>query len=348
VLQIANLETAAGEFQLRNVTLTATEGSYGVLLGPPGSGKSVLIETICGLRIPVAGRVFIDGVDVTNLDPRHRSIGYVPQDYVLFPAKRVIDNVTFGLRAAGLDRASAIQRVGWVLDLLEIAHLANRWPVTLSGGERQRVALARAIAIRPRLLLLDEPVSALDEGLRERVCRDLRRFQRELKITTVHISHNLEEALAVSDWAAILDDGVLQQVGSMGELLREPANEMVARFLRTENILAATAEPLDDSMSRLTLAGASILAAGKHRGEVTLTVRPESLRVAPAGSGEPGAVEATLTDVSDRGMVQRLEFDAGVRIVVFAPVDHGRQTFTPGEKYAVLFPADAIHVLRRP
>ena len=347
MLEIEALETVAGGFRLRGITLTAPGGSYGVLLGPPGSGKSVLVETICGLRRPVAGRILIDGVDVTGDPPRDRRVGYVPQDYVLFPTKRVVDNIVYGLRSRGVSRPDAMAQVRWAVGLLHIEHLLDRWPGTLSGGEQQRVALARALAIKPRLLLLDEPVSALDEGLRERVCRDLRRFQRELGITTIHISHNLEEALAVSDWATVLDHGELQQTGPMGELLRRPRNEMVARFLRAENIFPATAQPAPDGRTLLRFAGGEIRVTDEGRGDVTFMIRPELLRVQPQGTETDNAIAAELTDVSDRGVYQRLELDAGVPIVVFAPATSQPPALTPGRQYAVVFGPDAVHILEK-
>jgi len=343
VLHVDQLEAVAGDFRLRGVTLTAPSGSYGVLLGPPGSGKSVLVETICGLRTPAAGHVFIDDRDVTFDQPRDRRVGYVPQDYVLFPAKRVADNIIFGLRARGVGRRDALKQACWVLDLLDIHPLLDRWPATLSGGEQQRVALARALAIKPRVLLLDEPVSALDEGLRERVCRDLRRLQRELGITTIHVSHNLEEALAVSDWAAVLDDGALQQAGPMGDLLRRPANEMVARFLRAENVFAATARSSAGGRSILRFAGGEVPADGVHLGDVTFMVRPELVRVAPPGA--EGGIRAELTDLSDRGFWQRLQFDVGVTITVLATADRLPEGLAVGGTYAVIFPPENVHVL---
>jgi ABC-type Fe3+/spermidine/putrescine transport system ATPase subunit len=234
-----------------------------------------------------------------------------------------------------------------VIELLDIEPLLERWPRTLSGGEQQRVALARALAIEPRLLLLDEPVSALDEGLRERVCRDLRRFQRELGTTTIHISHNLEEALAVSDWAAVLNDGELLQCGPMVDLLRKPESEAVARFLRAENIYEATAKPEGDATSVLRFGEHSISIPGKHEGDVTFMVRPELLRVHAGGSTAANTVKAKLVEASDRGVYRRLEFDAGVRIVVFAPAGSGESEFVPGATHAVEFPVDAVRVLTR-
>jgi len=344
VLEVRDLETLAGNFRLRGINITAPAGSYGVLLGPPGSGKSVLVETICGLRTPSRGRILIGGRDVTDLPPGRRGVGYVPQDYVLFPTKRVADNIVFGLRSRGLGRKEALEKVRPILELLGIEHLLDRWPATLSGGEQQRVALARALAVEPRVLLLDEPVSALDEGLRERVCRDLRRFQRKLRITTIHISHNLEEALAVSDWAAVLDHGELQQIGPMTELLRKPRNRMVARFLRCENLIGAHAEPAADGQTVLRFGPHAIRIPGRYRGRVTFVIRPEAIRLAQDPAPLVNTIEATLTEAADRGVYQRLEFDLGEPLVVFQPGLHS-QPLVPGNAYRIHFPPEAVHVL---
>lgn len=345
MLQIQQLETRAGQFQLRGIDLAAEAGSYGVLLGPPGSGKSVLVETICGLRKAMAGRILIAGKDATDDDPRDRLVGYVPQDYLLFPTMRVAENITFGLRSRRIDHGTALKQAEWVVDLLRIGHLLQRWPRTLSGGEQQRVALARALAIKPRILLLDEPVSALDEGLREQVCRELRRCQRELGITTIHISHNLEEALAVSDWAAILDHGELLQVGPMAELLRRPRSEKVARFLRAENILEAEATPIAGDASTLAFRGHALRVTGRHSGKVRFMIRPELVRVHGASSDQENAVRARLTEIADRGVYQRLEFDAGETIIAFCMPCEGQPERVVGREYRLVLPAGLIHIL---
>jgi len=314
-----------------------------VLLGPPGSGKSVFVETVCGLRRATAGRVLINGKDVTDHEPRERLVGYVPQDYVLFPTRRVVDNIVFGLRSRGVGRAEAVTQAQWVIDLLHVGPLLDRWPATLSGGEQQRVALARALAIKPQLLLLDEPVSALDEGLRERVCRNLRGFQQELGITTIHVSHNLEEALAVSDWAAILDCGELLQLGTMDELLRRPTNETVARFLRAENIFGGTATR-SSGQTTLEFSGHTIRIAQQREGDVSFMIRPELIQVSVPGRETENAVRSRLKSIGDRGVYHRLEFDAGVRIVAFVTAGDASQGFAVGSEYNVTFPEDAVYV----
>ena len=341
-LKIEQLETVAGGFRLGPLDLKAPSGSYGVLLGPPGSGKSVLVETLCGLRGATSGRILMDGQDITELDPRERRVGYVPQDYLLFPARTVGNNILLGLKAHGLGAAEAKRDMEWVLNLLDIGHLVDRWPATLSGGEQQRVALARAIAIKPRLLLLDEPVSALDEGLRERVCRDLRRLQRELEITTLHISHNQEEALAVSDWATVLHQGKLQQTGTMGELLRRPTSEMVARFFRAENVFSGMATPLDDRQSAIAFADHNLVVDGSLAGSVQFMIRPENVRLAEEGD-TTNTLTARLLDIGDRGLYQRLELDAGIPIILFEPTRRPLDAEV-GQDVRIALPAESIHV----
>lgn len=219
-----------GTFELRCLSINIAEGEYFILLGPPGSGKTIFLECLCGLKKIRSGRIIIDGCDVTALEPRRRGIGYVPQDYALFPHLSVEQNITFGLRAHGYDETN----INETAELLGISHLLSRSVDGLSGGEKQRVALARALVLQPKILLLDEPVCALDEVTRQEVCAQLLAIQRKLGLTTIHVSHNLEEAFSVADRAAILHQGVLQQVGPMDELVSKPNSDFVARFMRCD------------------------------------------------------------------------------------------------------------------
>jgi len=219
-----------GDFNLRQVSLELDKGEYFVLLGPPGAGKSIFLECLCGLKRIDSGRVFIDGQEVTRLEPRQRQIGYVPQDYALFPHLSVRGNIGFALRG---DRGT---RVAEVAGALGISHLLNRSIAGLSGGERQRVALARALVMQPKVLFLDEPVSTLDEATRKSICGRLSRLPDEFGVTIIHVSHLLEEAFSVAGRAGIIHHGGFQQTGTLGDLLRKPANEFVARFMCCENI----------------------------------------------------------------------------------------------------------------
>jgi ABC-type sulfate/molybdate transport systems ATPase subunit len=242
MLRVEDLYLRAGDFELQGVSLRVESGEYFVLMGPTGSGKSLLARCICGLVRPGAGRVWVGSREVTSLEPRFRRVGYVPQDCGLFPHLDVAHNLTFPLRlrAVGapdehrrprLGHPAALERLSPIIDMVGIRGLLGRSTITLSGGERQKIALARALATEPKLLVLDEPVSALDEPTRFETCRDLRRVQRELGIPTIHISHNVAEANLVADRVGVLIQGKLAQVAPLAEMLSAPADPAVRRLL---------------------------------------------------------------------------------------------------------------------
>jgi ABC-type Fe3+/spermidine/putrescine transport system ATPase subunit len=326
MLEIEQLAASAGDFRLGEIDLAVESGAYVVVLGPPGSGKSVLIETLCGLRPVTWGRVWLEGEDVTDLPPRHRRIGYVPQDYALFRHRRVRHNVTFGLRARGVSQAEADELVRPLIDLLHLEPLLDRWPGTLSGGEQQRVALARALATEPRLLLLDEPVSALDESSRDRVCRELRRIQHELGLATLHISHNLEEAFSVADVAVVMRDGRIVQRGTMNELVRRPQTPFVARFLRAQNVFDATADGREVRIGELTLQ-----TDHSASGAVSVMIRPEriDLRAAAPDGANANVVPCVVERRVDRGPYVRIDLVGPVPLV--ANVSHHSAEALGGE-----------------
>ena len=309
-----------GTFQLQWLNIEIATGQYFVLLGPPGSGKTIFLECLCGLKKIDSGRVYIDGREVTSLEPRARNIGYVPQDYALFPHLSVEQNIAFGLRVHGFGRKDVIARVTETVDLLDIRHLLSRRIEGLSGGEKQRAALARALVLQPKVLLLDEPVCALDEATRQEVCAQLFRIQRQLSLTTIHVSHNLEEAFSVADQAAILHQGLLQQVGTLSELLRKPDSEFVARFMRCENIFCGevTGHCGQNSGARVKVNDIQLRISGKHSGSLKLMIRPEDVLVLPGSQydakGE-NIVRARLVRWRDCGSYVRIELDGPVNLV---------------------------------
>lgn len=231
MIEASNLSFQAGTFRVQDVSLRVGDGEYFVLMGATGSGKSLLVKCLCGLVRAETGRILVDGRDVTDLEPRARRVGYLPQEYALFPHLSVARNITFARRARGDSHARALRDARPVVEMLGLAALLDRRPETLSGGEQQRVALARALASRPRLLVLDEPVSALDEPTRREVCEELRRVEREFRLATIHICHNTEEAQALADRVGIMDAGRLVQSGPLDELRARPASRAVARLL---------------------------------------------------------------------------------------------------------------------
>jgi ABC-type Fe3+/spermidine/putrescine transport system ATPase subunit len=316
MIRAEEITFSIGTFELCRLSIDIAEGEYFVLLGPPGSGKTIFLECLCGLKKIQSGRIRIGGRDVTSLEPRSRGIGYVPQDYALFPHLSVERNITFGLRAHG----RAETDISETADLLGIRHLLSRSIDGLSGGEKQRVALARALVLKPRILLLDEPVCALDEVTRQQVCAQLSDIQHRLGLTTVHVSHNLEEAFSVADRAAILHQGLLQQVGTLDELLRRPKSEFVARFMRCENIFCAevTGRGDRDSNTRVKLGDIELEIKGRHSGKPMLMIRPEDLLVRPCSAYNGKAknlIRATLVRSRDCGGYVRVELEGAVRLV---------------------------------
>ncbi len=241
MLRVEDICVNLGDFRLDRVSLHVKPGEYLVLLGSTGNGKTVLLETIAGLNRPVSGRILINGEDVTRLAPEKRHLGVVYQDYALFPHLSVFDNIGFGLRFKGAAKKQIGEAVEEMAGFLEVGHLLKRRPSRLSGGERQRVALARALVMKPHVLLLDEPLSALDRVSRSRIQKVLKRIHAELSVTIVHITHNLKEAFSLADRLGVMKNGRLLQEGLPETVLKSPRDRSVAELLGIENMIAASA-----------------------------------------------------------------------------------------------------------
>jgi spermidine/putrescine ABC transporter ATP-binding subunit len=271
------------------VDLAVEPNEFFALLGPSGCGKTTLLRMIAGFEIPDSGRILIGGEDVTATRPNRRPVNMMFQSYALFPHMSVAENVAYGLEADGLPRSDVRRRVDDMLALTMLSEFAKRRPAQLSGGQRQRVALARALVKQPRLLLLDEPLSALDRRLREQMQLELKRMQREIGIAFVVVTHDHEEALVMSDRIAVLDRGRISQLGAPSELYERPQNRFTARFLGHMNLIEGRIEN-----GRLVAAGigplAGTLAESAADGPGCMAVRPERLRLAAAGEGLSGAV----------------------------------------------------------
>jgi ABC-type Fe3+/spermidine/putrescine transport system ATPase subunit len=354
MIRLFDLVYTAGTFRL-SVSLEIGAGEYFVLMGPTGAGKTACIECVAGLRAPQSGRIELGGRDVTRAEPRARSVGYVPQDYALFMHRTVRGNIAFGPEVRGWPRDEIARAVADSARLLGIEALLDRPIPGLSGGERQRVALARALAVRPAVLILDEPVSALDETTRETVCAELRRVQRSLKLTTIHVSHNVEEAFSVADRAAVMRGGRIEQAAPMAELLRRPRNEYVARFMRGENIFHGAARGPDAAGTGTVVRvdGIDFVVPGRHEGLVAFMVRPEGVLVArpgeAAGAAGAGAAAARLVRAVDRGAYVRLELEGSRRLVAhMAPAAFRRLGLAEGMLLPVGVAPEDIHVLPAP
>jgi iron(III) transport system ATP-binding protein len=292
-VQCRNVRLAYGRTEvLKDVSLDIAPGEFFALLGPSGSGKSTLLRLVAGFNRHQSGQLLIDGQDVSALPPWQRNVGMVFQNYALWPHMTVWDNVAFGLVERKADKATIRSKVGAALELVGLASYAQRRPNQLSGGQQQRVALARTIVIEPQVLLLDEPLSNLDRTLRVQMRQELLAMQRRLGLTTIFVTHDQEEAMTTADRMAVLDHGVVQQVGAPAELYDHPVNLFVAGFVGTTNLLPARvlSRGAADVTFEVEGAGALRLPAGAApaAGErVTVSFRPQALRIDAAGAASP-------------------------------------------------------------
>ena len=286
---------------LDNVSLKFQEGEFFGLLGPSGSGKTTLLRSIAGFIELDSGQVLLDGEDIGPIPVHKRDIGMVFQNYALFPHMTVFDNVAFGLSVRKMPASEIKTRVDEILGLVRLAGLQERKPRQLSGGQQQRVALARALVTRPKVLLLDEPLGALDKHLREEMQVELRRIQREVGITTIFVTHDQEEAMTLSDRIAIMNQGNIVQLGAPLEVYEHPNNRFAAGFLGVANFLEGRVAAVSGSEARidLKLGGQAMAPAGgfKPGDAALLAVRPEKIAVAP-GQGESGVNRLVGTVVS--------------------------------------------------
>ena len=276
---------------LDDVSVQIRTGEFFTLLGPSGCGKTTLLRLIAGFEMPSGGSILLDGADITNLPPNKRPVNTVFQSYALFPHLTVAQNIGFGLEMMGRPKAEVKSTTARMLALVKMEPMADRKTSQLSGGQQQRVALARALAPSPKVLLLDEPLSALDLKLRKEMQIELKRLQLETGITFVFVTHDQEEALTMSDRIGVMSAGKLQQVGSPKEIYNHPVNRFVASFIGETNFLPATRE---GDLYRLDC-GITVAGPASNASRVTLTVRPEQVRLVP--ETEAGAIPAKITNL---------------------------------------------------
>ncbi len=324
---------------VEEVSIEIREGEFFALLGPSGCGKTTLLRILAGFESPSAGRVLIDGTDMAGVAPNRRPVNMVFQSYAVFPHMSVADNVGYGLRVTGVARAEIGRRVAEALALVRLEGLEQRKPDQLSGGQRQRVALARALVKRPRVLLLDEPLSALDAKLREAMQIELVRLQQAVGITFVIVTHDQHEALSMADRIAVMEAGRLRQLASPTTLYEFPSCRFVADFIGKMNLFEGHAEPLAGGATRVRVEGVGELTVPHDqaiRGPIGVAVRPEKVRVhgEPPGGGEL-ALEATIDTVAYHGSESHLYLTTAGGMRLTATVQNRRRTEEqprPGER----------------
>jgi len=306
-LELVHLEKSFGNVHVvKDFNLAIEKGEFVSFLGPSGCGKTTVLRMVAGFENPTSGAIRIDGQDVTQAKPNQRRIGMVFQAYALFPNLTVEQNVGFGLRVAGKGKAEIRARVKEMLDLIGLPKLGERYPFQLSGGQQQRVALARALAVSPRVLLLDEPLSALDAKIRISLREEIRRIQRELGITTIFVTHDQEEALSMSDRVAVMHEGVADQIGTPFEIYSRPATRFVAQFVGTLSLLDAAV--LDAPSGSLKIGEVPVMlnrAIQGDSGKVSLALRPETIALGRR-DGSDVVFPGRIIDVHFLGSVIRI------------------------------------------
>ncbi len=347
---LSGIEKAFGSaVVLRDVSLEIGEGELVSLLGPSGCGKTTLLRILAGFEVPDRGVVSIDGEEITRLPPARRNMGMVFQAYSLFPNMTAEENVAFGLRVRGRDHDGRRRRAGELLEMVGLTQHRAKYPRQLSGGQQQRVALARALAVAPQVLLLDEPLSALDAKVRVQLRDEIRRIQQETKVTTIFVTHDQEEALSISDRVVVMHQGVLSQVGTPAAIYGEPDNMFVARFVGA--VAELPAEVVDGAAGIIDLFGHRMRAA-RAQGLATgapiyFLLRPETVRVGPRGAN--GGLDGTVAGRTFFGAQTslRIELAEGRASITAAMPSGAASQLAPGERVSVSWAEDAPRILPR-
>ncbi len=347
-IELTELSKWYGEQQvLKSIDLTIESGEFFSLLGPSGCGKTTTLRLIGGFEPIEVGLVRIDGVDMRDVPPERRPVNTVFQSYALFPHQTVAQNVEFGLRfqkggSHKIDKAERSRRVNEALELVRLTEYASRKPHQLSGGQQQRVALARSLVLRPRVLLLDEPLGALDAKLRRALQLELRQLHQEVGITFVYVTHDQEEALTMSDRLAVMRSGEIDQVGTPREVYDHPATAYVADFLGIANLLPATVS----TAGRVIIGGRAFEAdTSDVTGACTVIVRPERVRLVPAGTG---TLAARVRALVFAGPVTHVHLDVGDQsLQAVVANDGGELVARQGDAVDVVLPVDSLRVLAR-
>lgn len=317
-LEISNLQKDyAGNRVVENFNLAVEQGEFISFLGPSGCGKTTVLRMVAGFETPSAGSIRIDGKDVVNLKPNQRNIGMVFQAYALFPNMTVAQNLAFGLKVAGKSKAEIESTVQEMLALIKLEELGQRYPFQLSGGQQQRVALARALAVKPKLLLLDEPLSALDAKIRVSLREEIRAIQRKLQITTIFVTHDQEEALSMSDRIVVMHKGKADQLGTPFEIYNQPKTRFVASFVGTINVLEGTLTNVETGSFKLNGTELSLgrsLPKLKTGDSIALALRPEAASLG-AVAGKAGQLQGVVQDVNFLGSVIRVRVKVGENVL---------------------------------
>jgi putative spermidine/putrescine transport system ATP-binding protein len=350
-LELTDIQKRFGEtVAVSDFNLKAEKGEFVSFLGPSGCGKTTTLRMIAGFEQPSSGQIMIDGEDVTYKAPNKRNVGMVFQSYALFPNMTVADNVGFGLKVRKRSKDDIKKRVDELLEIVNLPDKGKRYPYQLSGGQQQRVALARALAFEPQVLLLDEPLSALDAKIRVALRVEIRSIQRQLGITTVYVTHDQEEALSLSDRVVVMSEGRMEQVGTPFEIYNFPSTAFVASFVGTLNVLPG--KVTDAAKGEVTIAGQPVRIARAFEGslgrDVTVALRPEMVSLGSDAAGGENRLTGKVSDVSFLGSIVRFRIalgDGGPTVILDEFNEPTLKLPELGETATISFPADGPLVL---
>ncbi|MBB3309093.1 putative spermidine/putrescine transport system ATP-binding protein [Rhizobium sp. BK196] len=349
-LTLTNIQKSFGQTQVvKNFNMTIEKGEFVSFLGPSGCGKTTVLRMIAGFETPTGGTLTINGKDQRPLKPNQRNIGMVFQAYALFPNMTVHDNVAFGLKVAGAPKPDIDSRVKEMLGLIKLDHLADRFPYQMSGGQQQRVALARALAVKPQVLLLDEPLSALDAKIRVSLREEIRQIQQSLGITTVFVTHDQEEALSISDRIVVMNAGKADQIGTPFEIYNTPATRFVASFVGTLNLIEA--KVVDPDSNRIQIGDQAVtlkqsVQTYKSGDTVQLALRPEAGSLAE-GTHSDTALTGQVVSAHFLGSVIRTRMNVGGNVISFDMFNSpGVTPPSAGETVTLRFMAADLLVIR--
>ena len=347
-IAVENLSHSWGNFALENINFSIPEGSYFVLLGPTGSGKTLLLEAIAGAYSPREGRIMVSGEEVSHLPPEKRRISYAPQNYLLFENMTVRRNVEYGLHARGIEEQERRNRSKHVMEMLGISHLVDRFPRNLSGGERQRVSLARALAVEPRAVLLDEPLSAVDVETKSTILDYLRRVHKETGVTAIHVTHDRMEAAAVADRIGVIRGGKIMDVGSAAEFTQKGSLRQSSPF-GSDNLISGNVIRKEADLALIDIGAGMIIEAITNRtGPVMLQIRPESIIISKRGvdTSARNRLAGTVAEVTDLGPTIRVRITGEQAITaIITRRSFFEMQLNIGSQVYAFFKATAVEVL---
>ena len=351
MIRVKDISNNWGEFELKNVSLEVKQGEYFVILGPTGSGKTLLLELIVGLYIPNKGKIFIEGKDITYEVPEKRNLGFLYQDYSLFPHFSVRKNIEYGMKLRNMSKTEIDNKLKELSKMFKIQNLMHRDVTTLSGGEQQRVALARALATNPKVLLLDEPFSALDENTKANLISEMKELHRKEGITFIHVTHSQEEAMILADRIGIIMNGTIVQVGTPEEIFYKPKTKEIARFVKIENIWEGKVIEKRNEEIVIEIKGKKIVAISNHfkvGDEVRLIIRPEDVVIGEGNTSARNVFKGVVSDVIKHGFYNIVRVDCGFQVeAAVTKQSIENLNIKEGKNIDIFFKATSIQVIKK-